>query len=270
MTGMYVLASTTPAGATAGATAAGAVVAAGLGPAGAAVGGAGAAAGAQATTTAARDRLETMVKSLVGTMPVSFPFPWVASPSPWQRQDDSANSTRIISARQLPSGGLPRGLAPARDIQVDRHNHDGARDNRLPFLGYREDAQPVGQGTDDERADDGAHDAAFTAAQRRAANDRGGDGVKLVTLAQRRLGRVEPRGDQHAPQPAEDAAEGVDGDLPVDDVDAREARRLLVAAERKHVPAEHGACQDHAGDDGRAEQHQHRVGDLEQRDARAD
>ena len=40
----------------------------------AAVGDAGAAAGVQATTTAARDILETMVKSLVGTMPVSFPF----------------------------------------------------------------------------------------------------------------------------------------------------------------------------------------------------
>ena len=85
---------------------------------------------------------------------------------------------------------------------------------------------------------------AAAAAQRRAADDDGGDGVELVALADRRLRRVDARGDEEAGDAADAAGERVDGDLPAIDVDARQPQRLLVAAQREDVAAEHGAAED--------------------------
>ena len=93
---------------------------------------------------------------------------------------------------------------------------------------------------------EGAGEAAAPAHQAGAADDHGGDGVELepgagIRLALPVLGHVEHGGDA-----GEQAGEGIGGDLDPADVDARQPRRLLIAADRVDVAAErrepqHGA-----------------------------
>ena len=71
---------------------------------------------------------------------------------------------------------------------------------------------------------------------------------------------------KHAGQPGEQAAQRIDGSLPAVDVDAGKPRRFFVAAQREGVAPQHRLRQDQAGDDGRAEHDQHRVGNVESRE----
>src|SRR5436309_1206545 len=71
---------------------------------------------------------------------------------------------------------------------------------------------------------------------------------------------VEARADEHAGDPAEDPCDREDRHLPHVDVHAREARGLLVAAQREREAAEDRARQDQARHDRHTEEHQHEVG----------
>jgi hypothetical protein len=54
-------------------------------------------------------------------------------------------------------------LTAADDVEVDGENDDHADNHDLPLLWYGHDPQAVGEGADDERADDGAQDRALAA-----------------------------------------------------------------------------------------------------------
>ena len=70
------------------------------------------------------------------------------------------------------------------------------------------------------------------AEQRGAADHHRGDRVELVALAERRLRRIQARGDQQAGEAADGAAQRVDDDLPVSTLtpDSRVASSLLPSA----------------------------------------
>src|SRR5208337_241590 len=136
----------------------------------------------------------------------------------------------------------------AQDVHVNGQNDDQAGHHELPFRGDREDAQAVGEHAYDEGADDCAEDGSGSAAQRRAADDDGGDRFEFIALAERWLRRIQPRGDEKPGDAANCAVETVDRGLPQIHVHAREPNGLLVAANNKRVaaeqrPGEHkGAC----------------------------
>ena len=119
-----------------------------------------------------------------------------------------------------------------QDVGIDGEDDDQPGHHGLPFLRDRQDAQAVGQHAHDEGADDRAEYRARAAAQRRAADDDRGDRVELVALAERRLGRIEARGDQQPGDAADGAAQPVDRDLPASTLtpESRTASSLLPSA----------------------------------------
>ena len=96
----------------------------------------------------------------------------------------------------------------AQDVGIDGENDDDAGHDGLPFLGDREDAQAIGQHADDSAPMIVPRMVPRPPLKRGAADDDRRDGVELVALPERRLGRVEARGDEeagNAADPARDA-----------------------------------------------------------------
>src|ERR1035437_3486959 len=121
-----------------------------------------------------------------------------------------------------------RPLTASQVVDVDRGDQHAACHDDLPFLGNVYKLQAVGEHIDDECADDGPEDRALATAQGGPAYDDRGDGAELVAEARRGLCRAQAGGRQDAREPREETADDVDEDLPVGDVDAGEACRLLV------------------------------------------
>ena len=136
-------------------------------------------------------------------------------------------------------------------------------DDDLPLLRDAHDLEAVAERSDDEGADDGAEDRALATRQRGAPDDHRRDRVELIAEAERGLGRVDARADQDAGEAREQAGQRVDGDLPGLDVDARQADRLLVAAQRERVSAERGPVEDEGRDDDGPEHDDRDVRDAE-------
>ena len=144
-------------------------------------------------------------------------------------------------------------LLSAQHINIDCEDDDRAGHHRLPFGRDGHDAQTVDQHAHDECADDRTADAALTTAHGSAADDARRDGVHLVARARARLCRVQAGSHEPGRKAGHHAAQGVADDLPLDDVDAGEARRLLIGADGKGVTAEdrfieQKGCDRHHGD----------------------
>lgn len=87
--------------------------------------------------------------------------------------------------------------------------------------------------------------AADAADEARSAQDDRGDGVKLVGLAKlQAVGGVEPRRLHDPSDAGKQARRSVNEQEHPRDVDAREPRRALIAANGVDMRAEHGAPQD--------------------------
>ena len=98
--------------------------------------------------------------------------------------------------------------------------------------------EAVVEDADEERAGERAPDRSAAAEQTRAADDDGGDRVELVELAGARIAGVQARRDEHAGQAGGHAAHRIDRDQHAIDANARQPRRVAIAARRVDVPAE--------------------------------
>src|SRR5262245_27767539 len=120
--------------------------------------------------------------------------------------------------------------------------------------------QDVRQKAENEHAAEGAGEAAATSHEARAANDDSRNGIELQACPRIRLALAVLGHEQDGGDPCEHAGNGVGDDLDAPDIDAREARRLLIAADSVDVSAEwrkpqHGAIDERGGDE---EQARHR------------
>lgn len=114
----------------------------------------------------------------------------------------------------------------------------------LVEAGDIENIQAVVQRADDERADEGACDAAFAAGETGAAEDDCRDGVEFIAHAGGRLRGVQAGGEDSARKRAEEAGDGVGDDLHAVDLDAGDEGDFFVAAHGVGLTAEGGLIED--------------------------
>src|SRR5699024_4121735 len=145
---------------------------------------------------------------------------------------------------------------------VEQHGADDdyAGEHHLPVVGDADNDQPVGQETDDERAQQRAAHIADAAGQGGAADHHGGDGGQLVSGAGGGAGRSQLRGQHQASDGGANAGQDVHhagGQL---DRHARQLGGAGVAAGRVQPAAKRGAVEydtEHDGGDNHDE-HAHR------------
>src|SRR4029077_13373735 len=145
--------------------------------------------------------------------------------------------TPKLGASRLPSSAT-------QHVEIDGEDHDHASRDDLPFLRHVDELETVGERLDDECAYHSAEDRADAARERRPADDHRGNRVEFVAVAEGRLGRVDAGGKQYATESREQAAQHVDGGLPLDDVDAGEAGGFFIATERVCVATQGRLRQD--------------------------
>ena len=147
--------------------------------------------------------------------------------------------------------GPSQGGGAAGLVDVDGGHEDDADGDALPERLDADDHEPGLQDRGDEQAHDGAEDRAFTAEDRRAADDHGGDDVEVRQRLPGDRGGAELRQRQDGAQAGHQSREAVHQDEVPVDVDADPAGGELVRADRVGVPAELGPVQDDPADDQR-------------------
>src|SRR3954452_12197855 len=147
----------------------------------------------------------------------------------------------------------PRPLAaaatPQQAVERDRGEDHRAGRERAPVQRHVEVHEAAVDDAEQDGAEHGADDRRASAAQRRAADDRGGDGLQLEPGADVRVAGREEREAHHPGDPAEQAHEHERLDAHARDGDAGERGRLRVGADRPDAVTERGQAEDDGQDD---------------------
>ena len=142
----------------------------------------------------------------------------------------------------------------SRDVEQNCADDDCAGEERLP-RGLQAAVGKAGlEDGHDEHADERSDHRAGAAGHGRAADDDAGDTVHFLACAGARGNGGVGCGIEQGAHADEEAGERVDRDLPVVDLDAGQAGRLLVGADGVDVAAELGLMQDERCDDEESEQ----------------
>src|SRR4051794_34651701 len=206
-------------------------------------------------------------------LPSSAPLMSAVESSP--QRSVTSTSASIVESAEGPraESGLRAGPPASRSSRlgasapgerVDRHRgqEDQAGDDELRARAQPEEAEPVVDRRDDERAEHGRLDVAAAAEQRRAADDGRRDRVQQDGAAARvRVDRAQARGEHDAAERRHHRADPEAGDLDVVDVDARAPGRLGVAADGVDVAAEPGPVEHERPQDVQGRDHEEHVGD---------
>ena len=141
---------------------------------------------------------------------------------------------------------MQSGLVLVVDVEEHGGQQHQALDHLLVVDADAQDRHAVVHHAHDEGADHRAHDLADAARGRGAADEAGRDHVELEAEAGLRRRRVEARGEDQAGKRRQHAHvdEGAEGQAL--GLDARQLRRLLVAAQRIDAPAD-GRARGHEG-----------------------
>src|SRR5690606_21654991 len=123
--------------------------------------------------------------------------------------------------------------------------------------------EDVGDGGEDQDAEDGADDGAAAPGEQGAADDRGGDGVEFVEVAVGVLTGAGQDDQQEGRDAAAQPGQQVEIEPLAADVDARQPGGLRVAADGDGAAAEGGPVQQQPADDGDHAEHQHQRRDAE-------
>src|SRR5581483_3449791 len=197
-----------------------------------------------------------------------------AGDRPGSRRSRASARTRPArrsAARRPPPGRAGRGArAPRRrsrpppprpGVERDGSGEDAALDHVLPLRRRAEQVEAVADHLQEEGPEHGAPDGSLAAEQRRAAEDDGRDRIELDAAVRVPLCRLHLREEDDAGDARGEAREGERRRADRPDADARQARRLRVAAGRVDVAAEHRPPEQEAADEGEGEPDEHGVVD---------
>ena len=173
-------------------------------------------------------------------------------------------SAAALSCHRASAPKSPARIAPSSEL-VDRHGQEqhGAACGVLVEGRDIHQAHAVVEAAHQQGADERAEDPAPAARERGAADDRGGDGVELEEEAGTPAdGAADPRRQRDAGDAVAEAGdEEVAEDRPAD-IDARQPRRLRVAADGVELRAEPRAAHHELGGDRAGGDEEDEVGDA--------
>src|SRR3954447_18951442 len=159
---------------------------------------------------------------------------------------------------QREPGPLAATAAAQQAVERDRGQDHRTCRERAPVDGDVEVDEPAVDDAEEDRSEHRADDGGAAAAQRGAADDRGGDGLQLEPGADVRVAGREEREAHHPREPAEQAHQHERLDAHARDRDAGERRRLGVGADRAHAVAERREAEHDGEHDPSDDQHPHR------------
>src|ERR1700722_6925469 len=165
---------------------------------------------------------------------------WSTGLTPPKAIETSFISTKGVWALAS-MGSTLGGSAAVEGVEADRADEHHADHHLLEGRVQPEQHHARLQRLDDQRADERPVDRAHAAGERGAADDRGGDHVKLVELSEHIGRRIEPRRIDASRDPRQRAHQRTDENRDALGVDAGELGGLRVAAGRVDIAAKPGA-----------------------------
>src|ERR1700722_547275 len=157
----------------------------------------------------------------------------------------------MTATRRLLGRPLPRFR---ESIEGDGEHNDDADDDLLNIRRNVHQHEAVEQDADQHGADDRAEDRADAAEEAGAADDDRGDHGQFIADAGDRLGRIQTRRQYEGAEACEETHDDIDAADHSAHVEAGEARRLGIAADRIDLPSIARVAQHDMGEDGEGDE----------------